>query len=90
MGEEVRQIELEQVFRWKCLDCEHSNYHAGIVMSSDEVALPDLPEELIKGGEWVTIPAVVFCEKCESKFRVKEPEMPDFPDFPFPGSDFPN
>ena len=83
----LRQIELEQVFRWKCLDCEHANYHAGIKLKGKDVDLPNIPEELLGDGEWFAVPNFVFCEKCESKFAVKEPEMPDFPDFPFP-SDF--
>jgi hypothetical protein len=84
MGEGEREIELQQIFRWKCLDCEHMNYHGGVSASSEEIS-EAVPEDLIQGGEWVLMPPYVFCEKCESKFKVQEPEMPDFPDFPFPG-----
>jgi hypothetical protein len=87
--DEAREIELEQVFRWKCLDCGHANFHAGTPMSGAEVDLPDIPKDLLEGGEWFAVPNFVFCWKCEAKFSVKEPEMPDFPEFPFPDRPLP-
>jgi hypothetical protein len=78
MADGEREIELQQIFRWKCLDCEHMNYHGGVT-ESDE----DVPADLIKGG-WILMPPFVFCDKCNSKFKVQEPEMPEgLPDFPW-------
>lgn len=77
MSIEEKEVELYNCWTWTCPECKEINYHNGNSLklneNDKELMIEQMSEalgvELDSNNDIVMVPNIVFCKKCEGKFR---------------------
>lgn len=69
------KIELEPAHRWQCPDCHEKNFVECVPCEFTDDEIVELKYEHgidpLQGGEFLTAPKHVVCQRCFSKFEVE-------------------
>ena len=77
MNKEEIKVELFNCWKWICPNCDCTNYHNGnnlkLNANEKESLLEQMSEyfgvDVDNDNDLIMIPEIVFCKKCEGKFK---------------------
>lgn len=68
-------IKLEPAFAWTCPECGERHLMEGVIAELNAYERIEMAEDhgidSEQTGEWITAPATVTCEECDSYYRVE-------------------